>query len=389
MKQLESKKKDRSHAGRPKKKYSTAALGRVISGLRQRPGGRPIPTDDAGEALGIGGSTLRMVESGAVVVPPNVGFGLVRVYGLSLAPTMAVVGLAIAIDRCARSSEAIDAAKHAAVAEPRLGFFANAVAAAYEETEDPVKALELVQAPALTERLRRFMLDPLIGRGIADDVLRLPIQIAQSISPVHFDAIAALAASLADWPVHIGSAGLDGWEAKHADRIRRVFTYQSDPRLLSTTADKFRWDFLRRQDVAFVTRFVVASRRGEDARKAVDALVKQLSRKGGIPSKLRDAIDVVDHISEEDANLFENLLLFDTRKRARIKREDVVDEGAVVSLKNLLIYELEAPKPFEGSVLVGFVDDAEPNKPQSYGVALSSTDVSEAQALFKKVSPDE
>ena len=83
------------------------------------------------------------------------------------------------------------------------------------------------------------------------------------------------------------------------------------------------------------------------------------------------------------------MLLFDTRKRARIKREDVVDEGAVVSLKNLLIYELEAPKPFEGSVLVGFVDDAEPNKPQSYGVALSSTDVSEAQALFKKVSPDE
>lgn len=379
---------------------ASVAVGRLVATLRkEHPELRHLSTDKVGTKLGIGGSTLRMLEAGAVAPPVTIAYGLVKEFGLEVLPTHALIALAINIDRHESSAGRVLAASTLGKADKRVQFFTDAIRAA-QTTRNERAAREILQSTALIDQLKVFVRlapTPAPGGSLAD---RLGSQLLAVVPPLFLDVMGQLAKRLSDFPPHVNQEALNEWETKNEKYLRRFFTYLDDPELLIESAQTFHWAFLF-NDLPVDHKVIVVSPNYEKSIAAVDRLVRALASKAASDDydSLRRRFCVLP-LEKPALGSVHELLWFDfvTRRVVgdQLPQEALDSTDRYRRFNNILLYDLNpAPdEPFTENYYCAFLDNATAGdtKPRPskkgvvrlpyYSVALNGTDTGRIRDFF-------
>ena len=380
------------------KPYASVSFGAAVNRLRRTVANTASSTDEFAPKLGVGGSTLRMIEAGALVPPVTMALGMVKEFDLSMASTITMLGFVITIDRHESVEGRITAAKAMANYEPRLQFFAEVVIAAtrkFSGGESLNEVKRIAANPELVSKIIDYMKRPFGGVMInrEQDVLS---QIASTISPIYVDALAQLSASLRAFQPNLTLDGLNGWERSVNNRIGRFCGYHEDPQVLVDTFEDSNWEFLW-NNVPRTPKYVLIT---PGPRRVVNAFIKLLTEKfGKTKEDVYKSILVVNELPGSLRKGFDLSLWFDVEEKFLGLTHDSVSVDVFQNnpkrykrCKNLLLYELEGVNEPSSLTYCGFIDSAMPKgkrRPDTaeefFCRALGMADTLRVLQLFKDV----
>ncbi len=224
-------------------RLASTVFGSLIAKLRRERGlaeGVVLSVDEFARRLGVSSGTLRNMES-AQKAPPQttIAYPLSVGCGLFLPMTFIVIGFVRAFDESDSIQIALELAREMRKAEPRLSFLVDhldsALVLAGRERQTHLKKESVIDKLALLMRTQPVSVSPQNSA---------PAMLLGQVSPVLVDAIMALSEKLHLFHPALDEVALSSWEDVNSHRIRRVFSYYSNPRTLLDTIDAFRCKFL-------------------------------------------------------------------------------------------------------------------------------------------------
>ena len=144
------------------KPLASITFGRVMRQLRRRVARLMNSTDRAAKVLGIGGSTLRLLEAGNVVPMATLAVPMAHYYRTSFSSTSVIISFVLYIDRQHSYTNVASEAKEIVRSTPSIEFFADAVVKAAELAGSGKQdvAFAILRDPGLVNELQSFLEQP-------------------------------------------------------------------------------------------------------------------------------------------------------------------------------------------------------------------------------------
>ncbi|MFA5180617.1 MAG: hypothetical protein WC405_04805 [Syntrophales bacterium] len=350
-----------------KLRYQSAASGKITS------------TDDFARRIGIGGSSLRMLEAGHHIPGTSLAYPLAKECNLSLPMTTIVISFVRLFDDNDNKDKACKIAELFSEQEPRLIFFAKMLIDVADKAEYVQKKFLkqdefLVKVIDLMKSQIPYDIDP---RSVIDPVFN-------ELSPVLFDLIKTLSSRLQTFYPALDPRSLNVWESQNQKRIRRVWAYYKNMKYLSQTVEQFSWDFITPGKPTRPQYVVIsASTTSDIARSVRQALQKKL------PNLTEDLIKIYEQpLSKELCHDFERALwfnvktgytsLFDENLSYKIRMKAFKDE--IVPMTTLNLYEIEEEQRKGGTFYCAFIDNSKISETKKTEIQYYS-DIFYARAL--------
>lgn len=350
-------------------------FGVALNRLRRSSPEGAISTNEFATRLGIGGSTLRMLEAGSLVPSISLGYAMSKVFDLNLSSTFLILSVVNVVDMHQSTEGRKTVAEAMCFQEPRLSFFLLAVIDVLKAPVGPRSSRRRsLEHEGVISAMIAFMRQP-YGTVERMDMPGVLTEAARNISPLLLDGLAQFATSLSAFQTYLNLDALSKWERTVADRIARVWSYHKDPTILVETFGSANWDFLF-NSLAVRPKFIVIS---PGNGQAISKFLKLLAKR--YPNRdLSDLVQAISSIPSEVSAQLSRCLWYDTKNAQLGLDQPDVSIGVFAknpnqykAFHNLLVYEVTAGYTAAGSTFCGFVDDAVPSNVENSTQARDRT----------------